>query len=197
MGKHSSDRQWPFYRSLIAWVIPWVLLGTIVIGAAWATVRAIGGDELDSPPPRRSQATASAPAAEPTKTAEPSESPDAAGTPEGDGRARTNRKKNGAKKKDEEPELITSGISVQVLNATATTGAAARMGDRLRGLGFRVVSEDRASRAYERTTVFWSYPGARPAARRLARRFGWRSAPKPRNLSATAAIHVIVGLDEV
>lgn len=187
MGKHSSDRQWPFYRSLAAWLIPWLLLGTIVVGASWATVRAIGGDEIDTPPPQRSRPTATAPAVEPSPTPEAEEpSPEPSESP-----------KKQAGRKNQKPRLITEGISVQVLNATATTGAAQRMGARLMRLGFRVVAVDRASVAYERTTVFWSYRSARPAARALARRFGWRSEAKPRSLSATVAVHVIVGLDEV
>lgn len=189
MGRHSSDRQWPFYRSLIAWVLPWVLLGTVIVGASWATVRAIGGSELDTPPPAGTRPTATA-AAETTPTPSAPE-------PSSEETKPAREKEKEQSKKPDKPQLITEGISVQVLNGTATTGAAADMGDRLRGLGFRVVAVDRASVAYERTTVFWSYPEARPAARALARRFGWKSASKPRNLSTTVAIHVIVGLDEV
>jgi hypothetical protein len=71
------------------------------------------------------------------------------------------------------------------------------MADRLKGLGFRVVALGGANKAYQRTTVFWSYAEARPAAKALAAKMGWQVGPKPTNLSTTVALHIIVGEDEI
>lgn len=193
MGKHSSNRQWPFYRSLVAWILPWVLLATVIVGASWATVRAMGGSELETDPPERPAATVAESTPEPSPSPAAEDEPEAEPTPK-DGPEAPKRE---GPKRDGPKKLITQGISVQVLNATSVTGAAARMGDRLSDLGFRVVSVDRASVAYDTTTVFWSFAESKRAARRLAERFGWESGPKPRNLSTTVDIHVIVGSDEV
>jgi hypothetical protein len=86
---------------------------------------------------------------------------------------------------------------VQVLNATSSSSADDMMADRLASLGFDVISVDSASGSYPRTTVFWSYPEATAAAEALARRFGWVVDEKPSNLSATVALHVVVGDDEI
>jgi hypothetical protein len=94
------------------------------------------------------------------------------------------------------PRLVTRGVSVQVLNATTTRRADERMAARLRRLGFRVPVTNPAAVLYERTTVFWSKRAGEQAAVALARRFGWRAAPKPRNLKASVVIHVVVGRDE-
>ena len=69
------------------------------------------------------------------------------------------------------------------------------MADRLTHLGFKVRAIN-PSVSYARTTVYWSYPAAAPAARALAARFGWDVGPKPANLSPTVSIHVVVGADE-
>jgi hypothetical protein len=94
------------------------------------------------------------------------------------------------------PRLVTRGVSVQVLNATRARRADERMAARLRRLGFRVAATNPAAVLYERTTVFWSKRAGERAAVALARRFGWRAAPKPRNLKASVVIHVVVGRDE-
>jgi hypothetical protein len=93
-------------------------------------------------------------------------------------------------------ELITSSVTVQVLNATNAARADDRMVARLRRAGLAVVAVNRAAVAYTRTTVFWSRRSGRPAAVALARRYGWEAARKPGNLSASVTIHVVVGRDE-
>jgi len=92
--------------------------------------------------------------------------------------------------------LLTEGVSGQVLNASGAGRADNAMGTRLERLGYRVAALNPAAVRYAKTTVFWSRPGGRRAAEALARRFGWRAAPKPRNLSASVTIHVVVGRDE-
>ncbi|MFN2489292.1 MAG: LytR C-terminal domain-containing protein [Actinomycetota bacterium] len=93
-------------------------------------------------------------------------------------------------------KLITAGVTVQVLNATATHKADDRMVDRLTDLGFPVLAVNRAAARYDHTTVFWSTTALKPAAEALAQRFGWRAAHKPRNLSGSVTTHVVVGRDE-
>lgn len=188
MGKHSSDTQWPFYRSVAGWFLPWTfLLVTLVVGT-WYAMNALGGEEME-PPPR---ATGGGASATPTPTpTERESSPTPSPTPK-------NKK---ARKKPspspEEPKLITENISLQVLNATGVPQADDRLADRLSKLGFRVVALGGANREYQQTTVFWSYRDAKPAAEALAERMGWQVGPKPSNLSTTVALHVIVGHDEV
>lgn len=94
------------------------------------------------------------------------------------------------------PKLVTKGVSVQVLNGTNKTGPGNAMAYRLRKLGYDVLVVNPAS-SYSETTVFWSKPNAKVAATALGARFGWRVAPKPKNLSSDVSIHVVVGKDEL
>jgi len=100
------------------------------------------------------------------------------------------------KERDEKTKLVTEGVSVQVLDGTASPTAAQSLADKLGGLGYTVVAVEEASRAYEETTVFWSTDASRSAAEALAERFGWVAVPKPANLSADVALHVVAGADE-
>ncbi|CAN5676972.1 hypothetical protein BH24ACT26_BH24ACT26_22630 [soil metagenome] len=93
-------------------------------------------------------------------------------------------------------KLITQGVTVQVLNGTRTARADDRMVDRMVDLGFAVLAVNQAATRYDETTVFWSRASGREAAQTLAKRFGWRAARKPGNLSASVTTHVVVGRDE-
>jgi hypothetical protein len=92
--------------------------------------------------------------------------------------------------------LVTRGVTVQILDATKGRRADGRVARRLKRLGFSVLAMNTAVKMYDRTTVFWSRPAGRQAAVALARRFGWAARRKPRNLSASVTIHVVVGGDE-
>lgn len=189
MGRHSADRQGPFYRSLVGWFLPWFLVAVVVAIAVWFLVGALGGDEPTSPVVDETASPSPTPSPEPTETlvlASPTDEP----SPEASPRPRRTRS-------PEPQELIVEGINVQILNSTSDTSVDDAIADRLSDLGFRIENLERASREYPRTTVFWSYPEAREAAERLAARFDWIAEPKPDNLSATVAIHVVVGTDEV
>ena len=94
-------------------------------------------------------------------------------------------------------DLITEGITVQVLNGTADPAAARTMADGLSGLGFTVVAVEESSQPYPQTTVFWSTDASQEAAVALAERNGWVAQPKPANLADTVSLHVVVGADEV
>jgi hypothetical protein len=91
--------------------------------------------------------------------------------------------------------LITQGITVQVLNGTSDASADDRMANKLTKLGYQVIAISPASVAYSHTTVYWAVADAKPAAEALAQRFGWVAAPKPGNLSSQVDIHVVVGAD--
>jgi hypothetical protein len=184
MGKHSSSQQGPFVMSLVAWLLPWVLIAAVAGVAVSIAVDALGRDALETSPP---PAAARSPSPTPTPSPVPSPTP-----------ARTPRPtKSPSQPTETEVALITEGITVQVLNATTSTSADDVMADRLATLGFDVISVESASGSYARTTVFWSYPEASAAGEALARRFGWVVQEKPSNLSATVALHVVVGADEV
>lgn len=191
MGKHSSPQQGPFYRSIVVWLLPWVLITAVVIVAVWIAVDAVGRDDEKLVPAARQTRSPAvvetlAETTEPTPTPEPVET-----------KKREPKKKQPKPDKATERELITEDITIQVLNATADPGADDRIADRLSSLGFEVVSIQGSSKEYSTTTVFWSFPQAQEAAERLAARFGWNSGPRPSNLSSTVDLHVVVGTSEV
>lgn len=188
MGRHSKPEQGPFYRSVLGWIVPWVFIAAVVGGAVWFAVGVLGGDDI-SPAATKEDPSPSDEGREPEPepsdteidiaTPEPTEEPDPEPT-------------------EDEPDqpLITEGITIQVLNGTSDAAADDSMADRLEGLGFEIAAVEASSVTYTRTTVFWSYPEAEEAAKRLADRFGWVAEEKPGNLSDTVALHVVVGNDE-
>ena len=184
MGRHSKPEQGPFYRSVLGWIVPWVFIAAVVGGAVWFAVGVVGGDDItptsgnreptktkDEPSPEPSDTEIDLATPEPTDEPEPTET-------------------------ESDRPLITEGIAIQVLNGTSDAAADDAMAERLEGLGFEIAAVEASSVSYSRTTVFWSYPEAEEAAKRLADRFGWISDEKPGNLSDTVAIHVVVGGDE-
>jgi LytR cell envelope-related transcriptional attenuator len=192
MGRRSSPNQWPFYRSVFSWFVPWALVAVIVGIGVWIAVDALSGGASNPKPsaalaggtpttsPSRTAVKArKTPTPSMTKSHAPSPKPHQTPTPQKSPKAR----------------LITQGITVQVLNGTSDASAAQRMADRLARAGFHIVAVAGASRPYPRTTVFWAHPSAEPAAKALAAHFGWVANPKPANLSAEVAIHVVVGAD--
>ena len=190
MGRHSKGDQGPFYRSLLGWFLPWLLIALVVGVAIWFLVNAIGGDEVTPSAADRSPSPTRSP--EPT----PSETEIVVASPE-PAESKTPRPKPTRSKEPKQAALITEGINIQVLNGTADTAVDDAIADRLTGLGFRIEAIDDSSKAYARTTVFWSYPEAQKAAEALAARMDWVAEPKPENLSATVALHVVVGEDEL
>jgi hypothetical protein len=186
MGRHSNPEQGPFYRSVLGWVLPWILIAAVIGGAVWFAVGVVGGDEVrPASGERRTSSPDEEPEPEPTDTEiavaspEPTEEPEPEPTDD-----------------EERRPLITEGITIQVLNGTSDAAADDAMADRLGGLGFEIVAVEPSSVSYPRTTVFWSYPEAQEAAERLAERFGWVAEAKPGNLSDTVALHVVVGRDQ-
>lgn len=190
MGRHSSPEQGPFYRSFVAWLFPWILIGIFVLAAVYVAVDVVGKDETKITPAAK-PSRSSAPAEE-TVEPEESETPEPVESETPDPQEIEEPDDGGSDK-----PLITEDITIQVLNGTASTEADDRMADRLSSLGFEVVAVQGSSKQYTETTVFWSFPGAQEAAERLADRFGWAAAMRPSNLSSTVDIHVVVGSDEV
>ena len=186
-GRHSSSTNWPYYRSLVAWFLPWMFVAAIAVTGVWVAVDALGRDAIEPPEPQAvsngedPQRDGSDDGPAPDERPSPSPSATPAERPGSDDRVK--------------PKLITRDVTVQVLNGTASPGLEQRMADRLDRLGFDVVSIE-SSTPYAQTTVFWSAPEFEAAATSLAERFGWAAAPKPANLSAEVSLHVVVGADE-
>ena len=204
MGRHSSDEQAPYYQSILGWALPWVFVAAVAVSGVWVAVNALGRDVSSVGPPRGGSKLAAHASSPASKLAAHMASPASKHTPTPRPAATGRRSKPKATASpttkpspaaSARPQLITAGITVQVLNGTNVPDAGSRMADRLAHLGFKVWAINPAT-PYARTTVYWSYPSAAPAARALAARFGWRVGPRPANLSPTVSIHVVVGADE-
>ncbi|MDQ3766658.1 MAG: LytR C-terminal domain-containing protein [Actinomycetota bacterium] len=186
MGRHSAGNQWAFYRSVTRWVLPWVLIAALIGAGLWFVGRreadtvTAGPSSATSPTPDESVSPASSPS--PTSGPSPSGGTEDGGTEEDEG--------------GQVRPLITDDVTVQVLDSIGSDDAQDRMVDRLVALDFAVPFVAEASTTYRSTTVFWSYPEAEAAAKRLAERFGWEADPRPGNLSSGVTIHVVVGRDE-
>ncbi len=190
MGRHSNEDQGPFYRSLLGWFLPWILIALVVGVAIWFLVNAIGGEEVTPSAADRSPS--------PTGSAEPSPSETEIVLASPEPTPTRNPKPKPTKRKEpKEVALITEGINIQVLNGTGDTSVDDAVADTLEELGFTIEAIDDSSKAYAQTTVFWSYPEAQKAAEALAARMDWIAQPKPENLSDTVALHVVVGEDEL
>ena len=84
MGRHSSNKQFRYYQSVVGWVVPWALVGVVAVTAVWIAIGALGRDDLDTRPPGGAAAqgpegpgsgtTANAP--EPSASPSPSQSPE-------------------------------------------------------------------------------------------------------------------------
>ena len=192
VGRHSAGDQTAFYRSAVLWFLPWLLVAVVGLGALWIALDALGaavGPEMPLPPPQKELAPAGNASPGPSESAEVSPSPE---TSEEPGEEPT-KKKDG---KGEEPELITEGISVQVLNGTTDDGADDRLAAELEALGYEIGAVN-PYLARPDSIVYWSSEETKDAAKALAEHLGWPSAPKPEDLSPEVAIHVIVGADGV
>jgi LytR cell envelope-related transcriptional attenuator len=180
MGRRSSPNQWPFYRSVLSWFVPWALVAVIVGIGVWIAVDALSGGASNGKP-SAALAGGSSPSTSSHQTPRASPSPTSSA--------------GSSHKEKPKPPLITKGITVQVLDATSDPAAGQRIATRLDHLGFQIAVVGAAASSYDRTTVYWAYPTAKPAAKALAARFGWIAAPKPANLSPQVALHVVVGAD--
>ena len=189
MGRHSSEQRTAFYRSVFAWALPWVVIAAILGVAVWFAVGALSGSEVT--PDRRTGDADGNPFAQVSPTPTPSPTPLPSPTPRRD---RVAKKKN--REKPEDPGLITTGVSLQVLNGTGgITGAADSMAEQLSELGYEIVAVGDGL-TVDRTTVYWTGPEDESAARALAIRFGWVAGAAPPNLAETVDVHVVVGPDE-
>ena len=195
MGRHSSNEQYRYYQSVVGWFVPWALVGVVALTAVWIAIGALGRGDLNTASPGGAAQGAEEPGGGTNVGASESPSPVASPTPQPEEPQEPEQPEPDDPADKPKPELITEGISVQVLNGTSSSAAGRAMISRLTRLGFDVVVTFPAS-PYDDTTVLWSNRGAKPAARALAARFSWRSAPKPANLSPSVDLHVVVGADE-
>lgn len=182
---------WPQRGSVVPQWFFWTVLITVALGcglaigylgnpidAAPATLEAAGRDEGRTSDAEQPPAVVATPSEAEEEASAPSESEDIVEQPAGS-------------------ELIIDGVTVQVLNASGRRKGDNRVVNRLRDLGFQIVAVNPAAKIYKKTTVFWSKPSGRDAARSLAGNFEWKSAPRPRNLSKSVSTHVVVGRDEL
>src|SRR5918996_41215 len=173
-------------RSVLRWAFPWILIAVVAIAAVWFIVNAVGGRQiaLEDGNPSGSSSPSATPETTPSETPTPKRSgsrpsPKPTRSPRGDG-----------------GELITDGVTVQVVNGTGgVEGAAASMADRLASLGYRVEAIV-TGLTVDQTAVYWSSESRREAAVALATHFGWASGPASPNLTRDVDIHVIVAPDE-
>ena len=188
MGRHSSGARGPYMRSVFGWAFPWILIAAVLIAAVWFLVNAVGGREIafENGNPSRSSSPSAEAAADPTPTETPTPKPSRPRSSPAPTRSPTG----------DRGDLVTDGVSVQVVNGTGgIEGAAAAMADRLASLGYRVEAIV-TGLTVDQTAVYWSTASDREAAVALASRFGWTVAPASPNLTREVDIHVIVAPDE-
>jgi LytR cell envelope-related transcriptional attenuator len=190
MGRHSSAEAGSYTRSVVAWFLPWTIVAAGVLVALWVAISALGRSDVPSGGQGLGAARATT-SSSPTPTPTPTESPSA--TPPSPSPSPSPKPRPKPRPKPTpKPKLITKGITVQVLDATGSGTAGQSMAARLGKLGFAIVAVNPGLSDTGHTTVFWSADQYRTAAKALAAHFGWRSGPKPADLSPTVALHVVV-----
>ncbi|HZA41204.1 MAG TPA: LytR C-terminal domain-containing protein [Actinomycetota bacterium] len=186
MGRHSSGTRGPYMRSVLGWALPWILIAAIAIAAVWFIVNAVGGRQIALEDGNPSRTSSPSDRAQPSPTETPTPKPS---------RSKPSPSPKRSPKGDRD-DLITEGVTVQVVNGTGgIEGAAAAMADRLASLGYRVEAMV-TGLTVDRTAVNWSTESDREAAVALAAHFGWASGPASPNLTRDVDIHVIVAPDE-
>lgn len=197
-GRHSANDQISFYRSAFLWFLPWTVLAVVALGAVWIAIDALGNDAAPRTSESRGDKASSGGGAPGGAAGEPSGEPEPAEDPMKD------RKRNEKKdQKDESPggggegvELVSKGISLQVLNGTDQPGLDDAWADKLEGLGFEIAAVNPYSSTKE-TLVYWSSVDSQEAAELLGERFGWSVQPKPEELSGEVDVHLFLGGDEL
>lgn len=193
-GKHTPPGDRSFAVSVLVHLAAGVALVAAVAGAFWGIgqVRGpedgpviIGAPDDESPtvdetssPPQETAPVETPAAPDPAESDEPDEvEPEPDPTPTA--------------------TIAPGDVSVQVLDATGDGGERMRAAvEVLRGDGWRIVATNRASRYYERSTVFYS-PGHEEAASLLAERYPQFQIvrEKPESLTSSVAVHVVIGGD--
>lgn len=183
---------WPAGGSVIPQWLFWAL--TVAVALVCGLAIGLLGDNTVGDSPRPAD-PAEQPAAAPSDDESPS--PGQESIPSGNAEDNTAAPTSGVVASDASTgDLITDGITVQVLNASGERRADNRVADRLEELGFEIVAVNPAAKVYRETTVFWSKAAGRNASRALADHFSWRARPRPKNLSKSVTTHVVVGRDE-
>ena len=183
-GRHSAGNQLAFYRSAVLWFLPWFLASVVALAALWIAIDALGneGPQTSEPPGKAAAAMedpdpTSTPSATPETPTDTTPSP----TPEDE-------------KEEKDRELITDGITVQVLDGSSGGTAADDLVDKLEKWGFEIyVVNPYIER--KKSLVLWSSEETKDAAQALADHLGWPAEPKPQDLSGEVSIHVLVGRD--
>ena len=195
-GRHSSDDQVAFYRSAFLWFLPWLVVGVVAIGAILIAIDALGNDPAPESASNRGDGggAAAAPAHTETSEGEEVDLPDPPDEEPMEPEEEKKKKKN--KDESEDVELITDGISVQVLNGTSEDSLDDEWADKLEGLGFEIAAVNPYV-STDKTVVYWSTTEAHDAAEALADKFEWVAEAKPEELSTEVDIHLYLGPDEL
>ena len=181
-GRHSAGNELAFYRSAALWFLPWFLVAVVALAAVWIAVDALG-NEPDIPPKRPEKAAGAGldPSPSPSPTITPSDTP----SPSPSSKPADDRG---------DSELITEGVTVQVLNSTSDQSAEDALVKKLEDWGFEVFAVN-PYLLQEKSVVYWSSEEAKAAAKALADRLGWEAASKPDDLSSEVSLHLLVGSD--
>lgn len=191
-GRHSAGNELAFYRSAALWFLPWFLVAVVALTAVWIAVDALG-NETAGPLERSSDKAAAAgdpsPSPSPTPTPEmsPTPTPETSPTPSSSPSPKPAEDKGDA-------ELITDGVTVQVLNSTSDQGAEDALVKKLEDWGFEIFAVN-PYLVQEKSVVYWSSQDSKAAAEALADRLGWDAAAKPADLSSEVSVHLLVGND--
>lgn len=191
MGRHSLPARWHFARSVIVWAAPWLAAAAVVTAIVWLASTTLGEDGARSASAEGATAPGGGNNRAGPATAAPSSPQPASPKP-----TRPKPSPSFSPRSHGRQPLITQGVTVQVLDATGGGAAAEGWAHRLTKLGFDIVSVQPGLGPYPATTVYWSAPRDRAAARALAARFGWTTGPRPGSLSPAVSVHLVLGDDE-
>ena len=199
-GRHSANNQVSFYRSAFLWFLPWTVLAVVALGAVWIAIDALGNDAAPKNTESKEDKASSGGGGPGGSAGDPSRDPESAKDPEPK-KDRKGKEDNDEKDKDsggggEGVELVTDGVSLQVLNGTDQPGLDDTWADKLEELGFEIAAVNPYTSTKE-TIVFWSSVDSQEAAELLGERFGWRAQPKPQELSGEVDVHLFLGADEL
>jgi hypothetical protein len=188
MGKHSTEDQSYFWRSIVLVGVKWIAVLSLPVLAGWGLWRLIQPGQ--SPNLGGAAAATLSPAGPPPSEASPSAAPEPT-SPEPTSPAPSPPPTAPAS------PVATSGPTgpVQVLVGTTKTNAGQAAADRLRDAGFKVVAIQRAARGYDLSTALYQ-PGYEFQAARVAQAVGATvTEPAPPGLSRAVTVTVVVGAD--
>lgn len=195
-GRHSANDQISFYRSAFLWFLPWTVLAVVALGAVWIAIDALGNDAAPRTSESKDGKDSSGGGAPGGSAGDPSRNPESAEEPGSTKDRKKDEKDKNPGAGGEDVELVTDGVSLQVLNGTDRPDLDDAWAKKLESLGFEIAAVNPYTSTKE-TIVYWSNEDVREAAELLGERFGWSAQTKPEELSAEVDVHVFLGADEL